>query len=266
MKIPGHDCVFDTTSEVHYAIKKFTTDGPKFTPEMEYPNLLIFAELPDPDEPTLGLLKTLSYMDVTLVGFARLDEDESADDVSAERREQLLNELEDLVTDFEEHGIRVDTELAFGTDMEMTREEYAQREQIDGVLLMNDVSTVGRILVPVRDRDTAEDIAHMVDFLDRDKIVHVTLLHVAEGDTPPERGHEVLEHTRDLLADRGVNPHAVDLQVRISDDPEIEILKTAPQYDMVVLGQTEEGAEERVFGSLANQVVDRTGVPVLVIA
>ena len=186
--------------------------------------------------------------------------------MSAERREELRRELDDLVADFEEHGIRVDTELTFGTDMQRTREEYAQREQIDGVLLMNDVSTVGRVLVPVRDWDTAEDIAHMVDFLDRDKIVHVTLLHVAEGDTQPERGHEVLEHTRDLLEDRGVNPHAVDLQVRISDDPEIEILKTAPQYDVVVLGQTEEGAEERVFGSLANQVVDRTGVPVLVIA
>lgn len=233
---------------------------------MEYPNLLVFAELPDPDEPTFGLLKTLSYMDVTFVGFARLGEDESADDVSAERRERLLHELEDLVTDFEEHGIRVDIELAFGTDMEMAREEYARREHVDGVLLMNDVSTVGRVLVPVRDRDAAEDIAHMVDFLDREQIVHVTLLHVAEGDTPPERGHEVLKHTRDLLEERGVNPHAVDLQVRISDDPGMEILKTAPQYDMVVLGQTEEGTKERVFGSLANQVVDRTGVPVLVIA
>ena len=234
--------------------------------EMEYPNLLVFAELPDPDEPTFGLLKTLSYMDVTLVGFARLGDDELADDVSAERRDELRRELDALVADFEGHGIRVDTELAFGPDMETTREEYARGEHIDGVLLMNDVSTVGRVLVPVRDRDTTEDIAHVVDFLDRDKIVHVTLLHVAEEGTPPERGHEVLEHTRDLLEDRGVNPHAVDLQVHISDDPEIEILKTAPQYDMVVLGQTEEGNAERVFGSLANQVVDRTGVPVLVIA
>ena len=247
-------------------IKKFTTTDSEYTGEMEYPNLLVFAELPDPDEPTFGLLKTLSYMDVTLVGFARLDEGESADEVSAERREELRHELDDLVADFEEHGIRVDTELTFGTDMESTREEYARQEHIDGVLLMNDVSTVGRVLVPVRDRDTAEDIAHMVDFLDRDKIVHVSLFHVAEEGHPPEQGHEVLEHTRDLLEERGVNPHAVDLQVQISDDPEIEILKAAPQYDMVVLGQTEEGAEERVFGSLANQVVDRTGVPVLVIA
>ena len=233
---------------------------------MEYPNLLVFAELPNPDEPTFGLLKTLSYMDVTLVGFARLDGDASADDVSAERREELRHELDELVADFEEHGIRVDTELVFGTDVKRTREEYAQRDGVDGVLLMNDVSTVGRILVPVSDVDTAEDIAHVVDFLDRDKIVHMTLLHVAEEGDRTDHAHEVLEHTRDLLEDRGVNPHAVDLQVRIAADTEIEILKIAPKYDMVVLGQTREGVEERVFGSLANQVVDRTGIPALVIA
>lgn len=233
---------------------------------MEYPNLLVFAELPDPDEPTFGLLKALSYMDVTLVGFARLDEGESADDVSDERREQLRHELDELVADFEEHGIRVETELAFGTDAEATREEYARRDDIDGVLLAKDVSTVGRVLVPVRDVDTTEDIAHVVDFLDREKIVHMTLLHVEDDPDRTTDGREVLEHTRDLLEERGVNPHAVDLEVRIADDPTIEILKAAPKYDMVVLGQTSEGIEERVFGSLANQVVDRTGTPVLVIA
>ena len=77
---------------------------------MKYPNLLVFAELPDPDEPTFGLRNTLSYMDVTLIGSCPLADGESVEDVSEERKEELRHELDD----FEEHGIRAETELAFG--------------------------------------------------------------------------------------------------------------------------------------------------------
>jgi hypothetical protein len=43
---------------------------------MEYQNLLVFLEFPEPTRPSPGLIKSLSYMDITLVGFYSLPEDE----------------------------------------------------------------------------------------------------------------------------------------------------------------------------------------------
>jgi len=234
---------------------------------MEHQNLLVFLEFPDPAHPSLGLLKSLSYMDITLVGFRSVSRGEKLDTA---RREEIETTLTEIASEFESRGIRVETHVESGPNMKDTRDEWARREEIDGILTPGGVGTVGRVLVGVRDTQHVERMVQFVDLIDRDRIIHITLLHVAP-ETEPESGHgadgrKALELMKTELTKRGVNPHAIDMQIQVSDDRKRELLKTARTYDLTVLGPTEEpGLEERVFGPMSNRVANRADSAVLVV-
>lgn len=237
---------------------------------MEYQNLLVFLEFPGPSSPSLGLLKALSYMDVTLVGFHSLPD---GDKLGADRRASTESTLEEIAAEFEERGIRVTQHVATGESMVETRNEWASRDGIDAVLTPGGVNTVGRILVGVRDTRNIEKLADCVDLIDRERIIHIKLLHIApesgSEDTATDRetvtGREALEITKSKLANRGVNPAAIHLQMNVSDTPDRELVSAARKYDLTVLGKTQEiGFEERVFGPISNRIVDRANSTVLI--
>jgi nucleotide-binding universal stress UspA family protein len=236
---------------------------------MEYQNLLVFLEFPDPTHPSLGLLKSLSYMDITLVGFHSVSD---GDQLGTDRETGTASTLAEIATEFEERGIRVEQHVVTGDSMIDTREEWASREEIDGVLLPGGVNTVGRILVGVRDSRHVEKMADFVDLIDRQRIIHIKLLHVApESESPSEpegtvTGREALELMKSELTDRGVNPAAIDLQINVSDDPEHELVTVARNYDLTVLAKTEEsGLRDHVFGPVSNHIIDRADSAVLTI-
>jgi nucleotide-binding universal stress UspA family protein len=153
-----------------------------------------------------------------------------------------------------------------------TRNQWASRDEIDAVLIPGGVNTVGRILVGVRGARHIEKMADFVDFIDRDRIIHITLLHVApesESESESESdqavpGREALETLKSELTDRGVNPAAVDLRIDVSDDAETQLVKVARNYDLTVLGKTQEpGLEQQVFGPLSDYIIDRAHSAVL---
>lgn len=236
---------------------------------MEYQNLLVFLEFPAPTRPSLGLLKSLSYMDITLVGFHSVSDGE---ELGADRRADIESTLEEIALEFEERGIRVEQHVVTGESMMDSREEWASREEIDGVLLPAGVSTVGRILVGVRDGRHVEKMADFVDLIDRERIIHIKLLHVApESESPSESGatatgREALDLMKSELTDRGVNPAAIDIQINVSDDPEHELVTVARNYDLTVLGKTEEpDLRDQVFGPVSNHIINRADSAVLTI-
>ncbi|AZH25940.1 universal stress protein [Haloplanus aerogenes] len=236
---------------------------------MEHQNLLVFLEFPKPTRPSLGLLKSLSYMDITLVGFhSTVDSDESQTDREAE----IETTLEEITAKFEEQGMQVEQHVVTGDSMIETRNEWANRDQIDGVLTPGGVNTVGRILVGLRDTRNVEKMAEFIDLIDRKRIIHVTLLHVApesESESESEAtvtGREALKAMKSELVDRGVNPAVIHLQIQLSDDPEHELVTAARNYDLTVLGRTEEpGFKDQVFGPVSNQITDRAHSTVLTV-
>lgn len=236
---------------------------------MKYQNLLVFLEFPEPTRPSLGLLKSLSYMDITLVGFHSLPD---GDELWADREADIESTLAEIATEFEEHGIRVEQHVITGNSVIDTREEWASREDIDGVLLPAGVSTVGRILVGVRDARHVEKMADFVDLIDRDRIIHIKLLHVApESDAASASedaitGRDALDLMKSELTDSGVNPAAIDIQINVSDDPEHELVTVARDYDLTVLGRTQEpDLTHQVFGPVSNYIINRANSTVLTI-
>lgn len=230
---------------------------------MEYQNLLVFLEFPKPTRPSLGLLKALSYMDITLVGFHPVPD---GDELGTDRETEIESMLEEIATEFEERGIRVEQHVTTGESLIETRNEWASRDEIDGVLIPGGEGTLGRVLVGVRDTRNIEKMADFVDYIDQERIVHINLLHVAPESEETDTGREVLEAMKSELTDRGVNPAAIHLQIRVSDDPVYELVTAARSYDLTVLGKTQEpGFEQRVFGPLSNRLVERANAAVLTI-
>lgn len=230
---------------------------------MEYQNLLVFLEFPEPTSPSLGLLKALSYMDVTLVGFHSVPD---GDELEADREADIESTLEEIATEFEKRGIRVEQHVITGESMIETRNEWANRDEIDGILTPGGVNTVGRILVGVRDSRNIEKMADFVDLIDRERIIHIKLLHVASESESEETatGREALDTLKSELIDRGVNPAAIHPQINVSDDPEYDLVSAARTYDLTVLGKTQEpGFEQRVFGPISNRIIDRANSTVL---
>ena len=232
---------------------------------MEYQNLLVFLEFPEPTRPSLGLLKALSYLDITLVGFHPVS---NGDELRTDRETEIESMLEEIATEFEERGIRVEQHLATGESLIETRNEWASRDDIDAVLIPGGEGTVGRVLVGVRDTRHIEQMADFVDYIDRERIIHISLLHVSPESESEETdtGREALKTMKSELTDRGVNPAAIHPQIKISDDPVYGLLTAARSYDLTVLGKTQEpGLEQRVFGPLSDRLVKQANSTVLTI-
>lgn len=235
---------------------------------MEYKNLLVFVRLPDPNEPSLGLLKALTFMDVTLVGFHEVPDDVPIDEARADKDEEYRSRLREVAERFEAHGIRVDVEVEFGRDETEVRERWAGREDVDGILLPRGEGSVGRVLVALRDARNADRIANFIDFLDRENILHIGLMHVfspSDSDDVEQEGRRILSEMKASLVERGVNRFAIEKNLRKAEDPALELRQAARSYDLVVLGKTEHGIEEQVFGPVSNRIADETDVSVLVI-
>jgi nucleotide-binding universal stress UspA family protein len=210
------------------------------------------------------LAKTLSYLDVTFVGFHQVD---TGSELSSNREADIKATLTDVASEFEDMGIRVQTDVVTGEDVTEARNEWAKRDRIDGVLTPAGVDSVGRVRVGVRDVQRIDRTADFVDLVDRDRIIHITLLHVApESDSEATiEGREALDEMKAELTERGVNPMAIDSRIRVSDDPEHELTTVARKYDLTVLGETvESGLKSEVFGPVSNRVANRANSAVLV--
>lgn len=140
-------------------------------------------------------------------------------------------------------------------------------------MLPGGVSTVGRILVGVRDAQHVEKMADFVDLIDRERIIHIKLLHVAPESGPASgsagtvTGRDALDLMKAELTDRGVNPAAIDVQINVSDDPEHELVTVARNDDLTVPGTTEEpDLRDRVFGPVSNYIISRANSTVLTIS
>jgi nucleotide-binding universal stress UspA family protein len=67
------------------------------------------------------------------------------------------------------------------------------------------------------------------------------------------------------MRDHGLDPSLLDLSTLAADDPADAIVDQAEAYDLVVLGETEPSVREILFGTVPEQIVTTTDVPVIVV-
>ncbi|KTG11664.1 hypothetical protein AUR64_00285 [Haloprofundus marisrubri] len=237
---------------------------------MSEPKLLVPVRLSSFESLPPTLTETLSALPVVVLGYEELDADETEQSVSESRRAQLQSTLDGVAADFES-GANVETVLTVTHDRAKAIDRVAVDHDCDIILVPNDVSVVGRVLVAVKNADHIGEVGSLLSTLNRREIglgnlVHVTLLHVAESDDEMEASEQLLAEAKATLADNyDIDELAIETRVRRGEDPGFEIIEAARDHDAVVMGETTRDIERDVFGTVSEQVADETGEPVFVV-
>lgn len=235
---------------------------------MEHPKVLVFVEFPDPEFPTRGFLNHLAYPDAELIGFYSLDEGESVQTAEAEFEEEFTAELQEAAEQFEQRGVRTEYDLIFGQDQVEARQRIAERDEVDAILIPGGLSTLGKVLIPARHTENAEEkVANLLNIVDRDDLISVDLLHIADPDDPDgeAEGERILSEIASILTDEGIPSIQINRDIRSGTDVAFEVNRAASNYELVVLGETQQDLGDKIFGPVGDYIVDDQDVPVLIV-
>ncbi|WP_115865008.1 universal stress protein [Halorussus litoreus] len=235
---------------------------------MEHPTVLVFVEFPDPKFPTGGFLNHLAYPDAELVGFYNLDDGESVQEVQDEYEEEFTTELRNQAEQFEQRGVRTDFDFVFNHDRGEARQKVAESHEVDAILMPGGANTLGKVLMPCRHTKNAEEkVSTLLNIIDRDDLISVDLIHIADPDDPEgkDEGKRILKEMTSVLVDQDIPSVQVNREVRTGRDISFELNQAARNYDLVVLGETEQDLGDNIFGPVGDYIVDERDVPVLIL-
>ena len=235
---------------------------------MDHPTVLVFVEFPDPKFPTGGFLNNLAYPDAELVGFYNLGDNESVQEVEAEYEEEFTTELRAQAEQFEQRGVRTDYDLIFNHDPVEARQQVAESHEVDAILIPGGANTLSKVLMPCRHtRHGEEKVSTLFNIIDRDNLISVDLIHITDPDDPEgeDEGERVLKDMSSILVDQDIPSVQINREVRTGSNVSFELNKAARNYDLVVLGETEQDLGDRIFGPVGDYIVDERDVPVLLV-
>lgn len=225
--------------------------------------ILLPVEFPDPEPLPSTFIDGFTSCEVILLGMY-----EVADDITPE--EQHRQELEanhtlyTLATQFIRRGETADVELLMGQDLSDAPTRVAEERDVDALMIPKPITTLGQVLVPIREAKFAKPISDFVSALNQDVILHTTLFHVAGTDEAAGQGEKLLSDVRERLVDAGFPESGIDTEVVVSDDPSFEIGTAASDYDLLIMGETQDPSFERVFGNTYESIAEETDRPIVV--
>lgn len=233
---------------------------------MSQKRLLIPVEFPDPEPLPTTFVGGFTTCKVILLGVYEMPPDVDPDE--RHRREiEAYHGLYSLANQFVRRGDTAAVELAMGEDVADAPSRVAEERDVNAVLIPNPITSLGRMLLPIREREFAAPIADFVGTLDPENVIHTTLLHVTDDETAVEEGEELLADVKRHLVDAGFPEVSIDRDVVVSDDPSFAISQAARDHDLIIMGETETEAPpvRRVFGRTYDSIAEQTDHPVVVV-
>lgn len=226
--------------------------------------VVIPIEFPDPDPLPPTFVDVTTPCRVVLLGVYELPG--GVDDDDRHRREiEAKNTLYSLASTFVREGETAEVELVMGQDLADVPSTVAEQRDADALLIPNPITTLGRVLVPIRDRKFADPVVEFVSTLEESGLVHTSLLHVVEDDAELEEGEQFLSEVKNGLVEAGYPSTGVDTEVVVSDDPSFAVSSAADGYDLIIMGETQDTGYERVFGEMYESVAEQTNLPIIVV-
>lgn len=226
--------------------------------------LLIPVEFPDPNPLPATFVGGFTSCKVILLGVY-----ETADDIDPDERQrrevEAYHTLYSFANQFVQSGDTAEVELVMGEALEDVPSSVAEERDVDALLVPNPITTLGRILIPIRDPEFAEPIAEFVGTLDQDVLIHTTLLHVTESEEEIEEGEELLKDVQEQLVASDFPEVSIDTEVVVSDNPAFAIGQAASGHDLLIMGETGDPTYERIFGKTYESIAEETELPVVVV-
>ena len=227
-------------------------------------SIVVPIEFPDPDPLPSTFIDATTSCRVILLGVYELP-----DDVGDEERHrceiEAKNTLYSLASNFVREGETAEVELVMGHGLENVPSSYAEEQHTDALLIPNPITSLGRILIPIRDEIFTGPIAEFVSALEESALIHTSLLHITEEEDDVEEGERFLAEVEDALVEAGFPATGIDTDVVVSDDPSFAISSAAEGYDLIIMGETQETGYEPVFGEMYESVADQTDLPIIVV-
>lgn len=226
--------------------------------------VLVPIEFPDPDPLPSTFIEGLTDCKVILLGVYEFPGDSSPDE--RQRREiEAYQVLYNIAADFVHGGELAEVELVMGENVGDAPTTVAEDRDVDALLVPNPITTLGHVLVAIREEKFVGPIVDFVSTLNQDVLLHTQLLHVAESEDDVAAGEQLLSEVKRQLVDAGYSRAGVDAEVVVSDDPPFAISQAASDNDMIVMGETQSPVTERVFGKTYDSIAERTEVPIIVV-
>lgn len=231
---------------------------------MESQTVLIPLEFPNPDPLPATFVEGLTSCKVVLLGVYDLPDEMDTDE--RHRREiEAYNTLYTLADEFVQKGDTAEVELVMGENVGDAPTNVAEERNVDALLVPNPITTLGNVLIPLRETTFAEPVADFVDAMDSDVVLHTTLFHVAEREGDVEAGERMLSTVKQHLVENGFPELRIDTEVAVSDDASFAISQAARDYELLIMGETQDPLFERVFGKTYESIAEQTEKPIIVV-
>ena len=223
-----------------------------------FDRFLVPFELPDADLVAPALAEWLSDSHVAVLGYYAVPPQTPPELLRRQAEPDAEKELARLREPFERRGASVETRLVFGRERAEMIDNIAREAACGVELVPAPVEAIDRILVPLRSTDPVHLSAGILAHAEG----RVTLFHVAEDDASRAIVETKLEQARGRLS----NAYETTVTTAAGTGRHREaIVETAELYDLVVMGETDAGLTERIFGPLPVRIVEDAKTPVFVV-
>jgi len=210
------------------------------------------------------LVRLLSNLDVTLLGYHELPEQTATEQAHDQFNDQLQGKLKEYVDLFESHGGTVRPRTVFTHDVPETSKRIAIEQNIASILIGNPAPSVDRILVPIKGPVNLDPILTITAAL-VEADTEIVLFHAAQTENKRADGEQLLADAAAQLQSAGLRPDRIDRQVVVSDAPLRAISEAAKDTGLVVIGEKDPSVVDIIFGDAADRIADASASPVLVV-
>lgn len=231
----------------------------------ERPTVLFPIRILEGESIPEGVPELLSNAHVVLLGYHVVPDQTAPGQARIQFEEKGSKRLDELEGILLEEGASVETRLVFTHEAQTTIDRMIYEHDCLAVLVPNGTKPPEDVLVAVRGTVGIDRIVRLVSGLFGHDGVGVTLFHVAGETETDEDAETMLEGVSSRLAERGIDPDAIELQTE-RDEPAMDaITDAAAGFDAVVMGESDPSIATFVFGMRAQQVADRFLGPVLIV-
>jgi nucleotide-binding universal stress UspA family protein len=208
---------------------------------------------------SLGLMRLLGTVDVTVLGYHVLPEQTPPDQARLQYEDRATDALEDLSEEFRAAGGAADHRLVFTHDRERTIERVADEVGASALAISGTTGDVDRILVSLSGDVAVGRILSFVADLVGDRDIGVTLFLATRNE---EAATERLDTAAETLRSGGTD---VRTAVAVGTAPFEALLDEAPGHDAVVMGERAPSFRSLVLGAESDRVASASVGPVIVV-
>ena len=207
---------------------------------------------------SLGLLRLLGTVDVTVLGYYVPPDQTSAAQARNQFGERARSTLDDVIQEFQQAGGDAEYRLVFTHDRQQTIRRVAEDIDARAIVTTGATGNVDRLLVSLSGDVDVEGILSFVRELIGDRRIAVTLLATGRNtDTVQLR----LDEAESRLSAAGID---VTTQ-RKTGAAFTAIVDTVSGHDAVVIGEDGPSLSSLVFGDEPARIAATTVSPVLVV-